>query len=895
VSGFSAKTLARLRRLAAEPDDETPAEPLGRAAVMRGLITPEQLSAGLAEQRRAGAEEPVGRVLVRLGFLAEHQLAALLNELAPGAVVKPKIGRFEIHEPLGEGGMGFVYRAVDAELHRPVAVKVLKATADEAVRERFRREARSAARLTHPNVVTLYDAGEEEGRLYLVMELVDGRPLSELLRERMDVRRAVSLLEHAARGVAAAHAQGVVHRDLKPGNILVTPGGDAKVADFGLASWLEDSLPRTGASAGTPRYMAPEQADGRSGDISPRTDVYALGAILHEALSGRTAPAELQAIATLARQRDPRARYATAAEFADDLRRWLSGDPVRARPPSAIGRAGRWLRRRWAVAVVFTAASLAAGVWGVRATNEAAATRIVESARPAIEGATALRDRPDADLEAVASRVEAALAEVERAVARCPGHAPAHVLLSRAWELLGDWTRAERSARDAVRADGRLAAARYQLGRVLVAKSSLLVLTSMPSTARREAAGHAAREGAEQLDQATRSAAALGGEAQVALGAAMLALAGGDLSKARALGEDGSGRFRGSEQAEDFLWVAAMASRGDEQRAFLDKALERRPRHGLARYTRAAGTVRVRPDLARSDLDEVIRVMPRFTDAYIERGIARFALGDAAGMIADADAALALGYDEACVLINRAQAHKALGDAAKARADLDRSIALDPRMPEAYNNRALLRLSSGDEEGGLGDLDRAIELGLVGARINRGRERLSRGDLDGAQADFDAAIAAEPSVQAYLNRMRVAAARGDHEAALAYAVRAVEADPHCAEAYANRGAARMNADGAAAAADFDRAIALDPRCGCAYLNRGTLHLRLGRNEEGLRDFEEAVRLVAESPESWVGRGVARARAGDRAGAASDVREALRRAPAGWARRRDVEEFLKGLE
>ncbi len=302
----------------------------------------------------------------------------------------PALSRFEMLGTLGEGATAVVHRARDRVLGREVAVKVLRDLAGltETARERFRREAQAAAGLAHPNVVAVHDAGEEGGRPFLVMELVEGRPLSELLKG--DRSGLLPLLEKAARGVAAAHARGIVHRDLKPANILVTAGGEPKVGDFGLAHVLEtrSELTRTGTAVGTPLYMAPEQVEGRPGGISPRTDVYALGAILYEVLSGRPPHqgetlAELyrkivrddpagpggardpSVIAMKALEKDPARRYSDAGEFADDLRRHLAGEPILARP---AGRAGRFLRkvRRHPMGFALGAATLAVALLAVQ-------------------------------------------------------------------------------------------------------------------------------------------------------------------------------------------------------------------------------------------------------------------------------------------------------------------------------------------------------------------------------------------------------------------------------------------------------------------------------------------------------------------------------------------------
>src|SRR5688572_2282677 len=219
---------------------------------------------------------------------AENVLADLAKNAA--ASRPEQVGRYELRESVGEGASALVYRAWDTKLGRIVAVKILRdvAALSEIARLRFLREGQATAGLLHPNVVSVYDVGEEGGRLYLVMEFVEGRTLAQdLAREPGPLRERIVLLERAARGVAAAHEKGIVHRDLKPANILVTAAGEPKVGDFGLARLMDSSveLTRTGATLGTPLYMAPEQVEGK--DVTTRTDVYSLGAILYEVLTGR--------------------------------------------------------------------------------------------------------------------------------------------------------------------------------------------------------------------------------------------------------------------------------------------------------------------------------------------------------------------------------------------------------------------------------------------------------------------------------------------------------------------------------------------------------------------------------------------------------------------------------
>jgi eukaryotic-like serine/threonine-protein kinase len=275
-------------------------------------------------------------------------------------------GKYEVVAPLGEGGMGAVYLARRVLIGDEVAVKVLHAkfTGDQTLVERFRREARAAAQLHHPNVVTIHDYGEARGRegfAYIVMELVRGEPLRELLRRegRLDAARAVSLMRGVCAGVGAAHRRGIVHRDLKPDNIIVAPADEdspaehVKVVDFGIAKLrdmaAEGTLTHVGAVVGTPNYMSPEQCKGES--LDARADVYSLGALLYEMLAGTPpftapsipgviikhvtepppplprelhVPAALEEAIARALSKDPEARQRDASEFARDLQAALS-------------------------------------------------------------------------------------------------------------------------------------------------------------------------------------------------------------------------------------------------------------------------------------------------------------------------------------------------------------------------------------------------------------------------------------------------------------------------------------------------------------------------------------------------------------------------------------------
>jgi serine/threonine protein kinase len=232
-------------------------------------------------------------------------------------------GRYRLERPLGRGGMASVYVARDSELERDVAVKLLaeNLSDDSTFRERFVREARLAARLSHPNVVSVYDAGEDGGRPYIVMELVEGETLADLLaRGRVPPDQARALALQAAEGLAHAHEAGLVHRDIKPQNLILRDDGTLKIADFGIARAAEaTALTQAGTVLGTAAYLSPEQALGEA--VTPAADVYSLGAVLYELLTGQP-PFEFESLGDLAEQQG-RMEITPVRELAPEVRREL--------------------------------------------------------------------------------------------------------------------------------------------------------------------------------------------------------------------------------------------------------------------------------------------------------------------------------------------------------------------------------------------------------------------------------------------------------------------------------------------------------------------------------------------------------------------------------------------
>ena len=262
-----------------------------------------------------------------------------------------RVGRYELLSRIGKGGMGVVYSAKDTVLGRTVAVKMLVSDIDvsDEARERFFREARSAGQLTHRNIITIYDFGEEQGRAYIVMELLNGDSLAALLTrpQRFPLEQQVDIMSRICEGLAFAHARGVVHRDVKPANLFVTTDHQVKILDFGVARIASSKLTRSGLIVGTPDYMSPEQVMGKV--VDERSDVFSAGAVFYQLLTGRKpfsganlpqilqnvmsvapvpitdeeAPAELAAIVGKALEKDPVRRYQRMVEMLPALMKFM--------------------------------------------------------------------------------------------------------------------------------------------------------------------------------------------------------------------------------------------------------------------------------------------------------------------------------------------------------------------------------------------------------------------------------------------------------------------------------------------------------------------------------------------------------------------------------------------
>jgi tetratricopeptide (TPR) repeat protein/predicted Ser/Thr protein kinase len=699
-----------------------------------------------------------------------------------------RIGKFVRSAKLGSGGMGDVWKAWDTQLDRWVALKFLRGGDAEEV-ARFRREAQLAAKLSHPNVAAVYEIGEVESRPFIAMEYVDGRTLKSL--GRGDRRRVVEIVRDAARGVAYAHAHGVVHHDVKPENVMVTTSGRVFVMDFGLARSVSADRSTTGAIIGTPSYMSPEQARGERTDA--RSDVYSLGATLFTMLTGRpphedtnviallrkvgegeapsprsideTIPRDLEAIALKALEGRVEARYADAGAVADDLDRWLRGDPVIARPPAAVSKVGRALRKRWpalgaAIALV-AAGVIAAALWHranearkaqqaqeerVRLEREAAdrARNRVNAGTYLLEQAKLARRESGYDVKVVRRLADRAEGEFTAALEAKPedpeallGLARVECLRQAAWKALPLLDRAVASAPTFVGA------------RVLRLELRLGTYEGM----RHETGGRTRLETPEAtrlrglIDADLKELARQPGESAIAeFAAGSLAFADGDYATAEsrfarylaAVPSEANARFwRGHA-----LMHLKRHREGEEE---LTRALQSDTRWAEAYFNRAGLRQSMDPQAALADLDACIALGLTSTEVYAMRGGVLLAMGRAQEAHHDLSHALKLSPDSVPLLVRRAWCLLLLNEVGGAELDLDAALKLDSANADGHMYLGIVREHQGRRPEALECYTRAITLRpSLNCYANRGLARRAAGDLAGAVEDFESALRAEP-------------------------------------------------------------------------------------------------------------------------------------------------------
>ena len=815
-----------------------------------------------------------------------------------------RFGKFVRTQMLGAGGMGDVWKAWDTELNRWVALKFLRGgDSDEILR--FQREAQTAAQLSHPNIAAVFEVGRGHDRHYIAMQFVRGVTLETFPRN--DRRRVVGLIRDAARALHYAHEHGVIHRDVKPAKLMVE-GDRLYVMDFGLAKQqsVASSLSQSGMAVGTPMYMSPEQARGESGALDARTDVWGLAATLYELVAGRPPFRGKDLFETLTKvlEEEPRStasmagvdrdldtivmkgleknrarRYASAREMADDLDRWLQGEPIAARPVSALARLARRAMRHKGVvsalaglllvAVVGAIALMAQGSRASKNMALAQVDRLASEARLKLLAALwldVLERRTDLQQQRVP--LEKAKVEFDRSVEAVARFAVEHPALPQGWYIVarGEFYRgrldeSEAAAQKAIAADPAFRLAWLQIGMVSLWRTRELSLRI-----REEATVQITSEQSAQMKKAVDAFARAPGKGQVrdestrwglpptiedevmerlavALARAYIA---GDVAGACADLE----RAIADRTATEYLtWRAILATTIDDRQTWCDQAVRASPGDPFARLVRGSNEVSAQKyQEALADFDHLLRIDERSIPALVDRSLCRTELGDPAGALADAQAA----------------------------------TRLDPRNPFALNNRGALLLRAHRADDALADFEEALRLlpTFVSALSNRGSAQLELGHPEQAMIDLDEAIRIDPQVfTAHLNRGIACRKLGDLRGAIASYTEAIRLHPNSAVAYYDRAISwRMGGDLTRAMADFNEAIRISPRFLSALIDRGKLRRDLHDLDGAMRDYDEVLRLAPTNTMALTNRGNALRVKGDLKAAIADFDESLRLDP-----------------
>ncbi len=794
---------------------------------------------------------------------------------AAAAPASARFGKFIRTKKLGAGGMGEVWKAYDSELGRWVALKFLKGGNDEEL-ARFQREAQTAARLEHPNIAAIYDVGEDQARHYIAMQFVEGQTLGTV--PRTDRRHVAALVRDAAKAVAFANERGVIHRDLKPDNVMVSREGHVFVMDFGLARSVEgdSKLSMSGMVVGTPAYMPPEQARGER--VDARADVYGLGATLYELLTNRQAvrgatvfemlvnvqteepkaprridpsiDGDLETIVLKCLEKEPTRRYGTTAALAADLQRWLDGEPISARPASIAYRVRKRLAKRKAVvalSLVAIAAILAGGAFGIvqrlRASDiEQRVAVKVERARELVRKAQAMAYRESYSPDDWKAKLDGGERLCREVLAEYDGYAPTHVVL------------------------GLITAERDDLDGAVAAFGAAITRNAAYEQAYLERAKALAEQALREEHEDFSGEAP---EPRVALERQLARAALDDISHANIAGLESGERIviellvrllrdgptgivnevetRARQPGfDERLWrIAAEAEHRQvpvgKPHDYAERYVKARPGDAVA-WSRLAHFLYDAAAYARSvtACDRAIALRADYAEAYYNRGLAG---REAKASVADFDRALELRPGFVQVLLHRGQCKLRAGDPAGAEADLDRLIAVKPELAPAFYVRGNIRKERKDPAGAEADFDRAVVLLPTFARAlcNRGVLKSDRGDYRAALADFEAALAAKPNFGPGLSgRGMTKQKMGDLRGALEDFNLLVKIAPSSSSLINRAKLRHLARDFRGALKDADEAIRLSDTAEARH-TRGLVRLVL---RDGKGALEDADRMIA---------------------------------------------------
>jgi serine/threonine protein kinase/Tfp pilus assembly protein PilF len=853
---------------------------------------------------------------------------------------KNRIANYEILGVLGRGSVGVVYKAKQLGLNRTVALKMLLAGthAGERAQMRFRIEAEAVARLRHPNIVQVYEVGEHNGLPFFSLEFVQGGSLHQKMGGRpLPPREAAQIMEALARAMRYAHEHNIIHRDLKPANILIDLDGTPKITDFGLAKRLEaseeSSQTRTGTMLGTPSYMSPEQAHGRTHDIGPLSDQYTLGAILYELLTGRppflgatmletvqqvrnqepvpptqmqtTTPKDLEVICLKALQKDASKRYVDAGEMAEDLRRFLNHEPIRARPVSRTERVWRWCHRNPRLASLYAAVGVlmmlvivSCGVLGFRMVREQqAVSRVLDQAEERWDLATKAIFRGDVRRARDLLQWSDPLLESAANLSVQRDHLQK---LRDSVEAYGNFKDLLDKARFAFLFGARSSHQQMEQGqeycRQLLALYDAIEQERMPLPPLNAEQEQLFKEDAYDMfivaawTESEMAKNAVLAEQQKAarqaldwLNRADKILPEGRFVKALRAGVHKTLEDQQASEADkkralsikpdaavDNLWHAyiEIVERGD-------KAVNRieAQQHYREAIASCAAVLREHPEhfwaylwwaIAKSHLGDLqdaligftacIRLKPDFPWPYNNRGTVHLKLRQFNRAVRDYSAALQINSDYIEARASRAHAYLEQGDLENALKDCNQVLEQDPHYSpallhraECYKRRKQYDQSVADYTQALKVNENKVEVYLKRAVVYQEMKRL--GD---ALGDYDLALKLEPSnLGALRSRAIVHYLRKEYPKAVEDFTSAIALDPQGADLYVNRAILNWGFIKDLDAAIFDWQQVLRMRPGDAVARRALGGIYLGRRQytQALRELDDALKRRPEFPEA----------------------------------------------
>ena len=766
-----------------------------------------------------------------------------------------------------------VYLAVDPALNRQVALKIISSDDQEMV-ERFQREAQAAAKLKHPNIAQVYEAGSVGNRHYFTMDYIDGHSLDRFISgdKRFGLDEFARVMMQTARALDYAHQQNIIHRDIKPGNIMIDRADKVYLTDFGLAkqlTGLDRSLTMTGTTIGTPEYMSPEQVMGMKDELDRRSDVFSLGATFYHCITNRTPfdgkevyevfskiinydppppgtviriiPKDLETICLKCLEKDKSRRYQTAKELADDIERYLNNEPIMATRSGYLSKLWRRARKNKAASLGIASAALIALAVVVGLVVSSGQARIRAKAKVVLDRAASVQTAEEK------IRIAREALEIDQT-------------FGEACQTIG-------YAYKAKAAEGRYNFNQYRELYWDAYKNFSKAIEVSPTLV------YSYYERAVIMsDIFKRPKEAIA-----------------DFEKVIQLDPDSyMGYFAKGN-------IAVDQKHNDEAIAYYTKVLELFPKHDSAYLNRgvaylnkrdeaiklgSAGTEYI--DRAMTDLNAAVSLNQADAMAYFNRGILYGLKEDFDRAIADYTQAIQINPDFLSPYINRGNLYKQSGQTEKAFTDYNVALRIDPQSVEAHYNRADMFFIKGQTDEALADYNEAIRLDptYIKAYYNRGNIHDTKGDTELAIRDFTTVIKLDPGyADAYFNRGILYGKQGKSDEAIADYSAVIKLKPDYVEAYVNRGIIYSSmGEIDKAMSDYERVIKINPGKAETYVNRGNVYNRQGDFNRAVADYTQAITLDPKLPQSYHCRAMAYANHGDYELAIADAQQLLKLQP-----------------